>query len=153
MTICLVDTSILLNVLDVPGRADQRPEVLAELARLNDERAELLLPFPAIIETGNHIARLRDGRGRRRCAQDFVTTVRKAIDGQAPWTVTPMLRPEDLADWLDRFPDEAMRGLGLADLVIVAEWQRQCERWPKRRVLIRFIDKEHLGGYDRNPSA
>jgi hypothetical protein len=151
MTICLVDTSILLNVLDVPGRADHRPDVLAELARLSDERAELLLPLPAISGTGNHICRLKDGRVRRRYAELFVAEVRKAIDGRAPWTVTPMPRPNDVAGWLDRFPDAAMRGLGMADLAIVAEWERQCARWPERRVLVWSVDREHLGGFDRRP--
>jgi hypothetical protein len=150
MTICLVDTSIFLNVLDVPSRAGQRLEVLAELDRLDNERAVLLLPFAVIIETGNHIAHTADGRVRRTCAERFVSQVEKAIIGEAPWTVTPVPQPEEVAGWLGGFPDAAMRGLGLADLAIIAEWNIQCARWPKRRVFIWSIDR-HLSGYDRRP--
>jgi hypothetical protein len=148
MTICLVDTSIFLNVLDIPGRADQRKEVLADLAKLN--QVDLLLPFAAIVETGNHIAHLDDGRMRRLYAERFVTQVRKALAGEAPWTVTPMPHPAEITGWLDRFPDAAMQALGLADLAIVAEWEVQCRRWPARRVFIWSLD-EHLNSHDREP--
>lgn len=150
MTVCLVDTSILLNVLDVPGRNQQRRAVLARLRKLLAEPADLLLPFAAIVETGNHIAHIADGRQRRACAERFVAEVQKALDGEAPWTVTPLPGPQEIRGWLDRFPDAAMRGAGLADLSIIVAWEAQCARWPARRVLVWSLDR-HLDGCDRRP--
>lgn len=64
MTVVLVDTTIFLNVLDVPGFNQDREAVFGQLAERLDARQELLLPIAAILETGNHVGHLRDGRVR-----------------------------------------------------------------------------------------
>ena len=63
--IVVVDTSVLLNVLDVPGRNESRSGVLGRLAELIDDGAHLFIPMAAIVEVGNHIAQSPNGRGRR----------------------------------------------------------------------------------------
>lgn len=63
--IVIVDTSILLNVLNMPGRNEQREAVLTELEQCIDDGATLLLPLGAVLEIGNHIARLANGNQRR----------------------------------------------------------------------------------------
>ncbi|MFJ8843469.1 hypothetical protein ACIRFF_11250 [Streptomyces cyaneofuscatus] len=61
-----VDTSILCNLLAVPGKCQDREQVIDELKRKRERReTDLLLPVTAIIETGNHIAQVSDGRARR----------------------------------------------------------------------------------------
>lgn len=56
-----VDTSILCNPLEVPGKCQDRKRVIDELKRKRDRRdTDLLLPVTAIIETGNHIAQVSD---------------------------------------------------------------------------------------------
>ena len=60
-TIVLVDTSILLNVVDVPGRNQQRVAVLKTLEQRILQRDHLFIPLAAIIETGHHIAHVADG--------------------------------------------------------------------------------------------
>lgn len=151
MTICLVDTSILTNMLRIPGKSDDHEKIKAELERLATDRSVvLLLPFAAIVETGNHTAQAGDGRQKRACAKRFVEQITKALDGQAPWTVTPMPAPDEVRGWLARFPDEAMRGLGIADLSIVMEWERQLAQARGRRVYIWSLDA-HLQGRDRKP--
>jgi hypothetical protein len=55
MSICLIDTSIFCNVLDVPHRNQQRDEVLRQLRQYVAAPVTLLLPVTAIIETGNHM--------------------------------------------------------------------------------------------------
>ena len=62
--IVIVDTSVLLNVLDVPRRNQDRDAVLAEFDALVDGSASILLPMAVVFETGNHIARLSNGRQR-----------------------------------------------------------------------------------------
>ena len=63
--IVIVDTSVLLNVLDVPAFNQHRREVFAQFNELLDSGASFLLPMAAIFETGDHIADLPDGRRRR----------------------------------------------------------------------------------------
>ena len=79
MTVCIVDTGVFLNVLDVPGRNERRDTVLKQLGKRIGERWNLLLPMAAIIETGNHIGHLSDGSQRRRFAELFCTQVVKSI--------------------------------------------------------------------------
>lgn len=148
MTICIVDTSVLLNVLAFPGFASSRKAVVADLkAMIENGETDLLLPFAAVLETGNHVARLTDGGERRRAAELFVQEVRKAFAGEAPWTVTPLPDRTKVDLWLADFPDLATRGLSLADATIIDEWERQRRRWAGRRVRIWSLDK-HLSGYD-----
>ena len=63
--IVIVDTSVLLNVLDVPAFNQDRAEVFAQFKDLLDSDASFLLPMAAIFQAGDHIADLRDGRERR----------------------------------------------------------------------------------------
>ena len=148
--IFIVDTSVFLNVLDVPGFNQDREADLARFRELIEAGANLLLPIAAIFEAGNHIAQLGGGQQRRRCAESFRDRVREALEGRAPWT--PIRLPDDreLSEWLDSFPDSAMRGAGMGDLSIVKAWERTCVQHPTRRVTIWSHD-QHLAGYDRAP--
>lgn len=147
--ICLVDTSIFVEVLDVPGKASQHTAILEQLTeRLEQDREELFLPMATILETGNHIGQNGDGRQRRACAQRFVKQVKLALEGRSPFKPISFLEAEQLQDWLAEFPDHAGRGSGLGDLSIIQDWRRLCEQNPQRRVYIWSLD-QHLGGYDQ----
>ena len=126
MTICLVDISIFCNVLEVPNRCQDRDVVLDGLREKIESGWSLLLPVTAIIETDNHIAQVADGRQRRGVAKRFVEQVQKALNGEAPWVVTPLPEKEAWLAWLSEFPDHAMRGVGIGDLTIIKEFERQC---------------------------
>ncbi len=148
--IVIVDTSVLLNVLGVPGFNQDRDAVLDRLGELVDDGANLLLPMGAIFETGNHIAHLPNGQGRRQYAELLRDEAQKALDGEAPWAPLQFPDARQLADWLGDFPDYAMREIGIVDLSIIKAWERTCNQHPYRRVLIWAFD-QHLAGYDRVP--
>ena len=146
--VVIVDTSVLLNLLDVPGRNQDRDAVLGRFEALWNDGVNLLLPFAAIFEAGNHVARLQNGRQRREYAQRFSDRVREALNGQAPWTVTPLPNPREVADWLEDFPEYAMRGVNMGDLSIVKTWESARARHPRHRVSIWSLDQD-MDGYDR----
>lgn len=153
--VVIVDTSVLLNVLDVPRRNQDRDAVLAEFDALVEREVSLLLPMAALFETGNHIARLSNGRQRRRHAARFCDRVGEALEDEAPWALVPLPEPADLAQWLGEFPDHVMRGQpergpGMSDLSIIKAWKAACTRHPNRRVRIWSFDGD-LQGYDRHP--
>lgn len=150
MTICIIDTSIFCELLDLPTMNERRAVVQRELKRKERAREWLLLPSATILETGNHIGQIRDGRLRRARASDFAATVRRAIEGDLPFTPITAISSDDLRVWLAEFPDWAMAGSGLGDLSIKKEYDRQCARHPKRRVYVWSLDR-HLSGYDRAP--
>ncbi|MFG5411181.1 hypothetical protein ABXN37_27605 [Piscinibacter sakaiensis] len=148
--IVIVDTSILTNVLNVPGFNQDRADVVLQFECHIAAGDNLLLPMAAVFETGNHIAHIADGRVRRRSAQAFVQSVKQAINDEAPWKPIKMPTLDELNGWLDDFPDSAMRGAGMGDLSIFHSWREQCERFPARRVLVWSLD-EHLQAFDRDP--
>ncbi len=148
--VVLLDTSILTNVLRVPGCDQDREAVKKALEELIKAEATLLLPLVVVFETGNHIGHVRDGRERRKTAERFVSTVRRTIDGQAPWTPLRMIDLAEMASWLDGFPDAAVRGQGPGDHSIVQEWHLARDRFKQHRVRIWSTDAA-LQGYDRIP--
>jgi len=146
--ICLIDTSVFVEILRVPGMDSQYVEVVAELEERITREDSLFLPMATILETGNHIGQHGDGRERRACAQRFVHQVATALKGESPFKPINFLEAEQLRAWLAEFPDHAGRGSGLGDLSIIHDWQRLCEQNPQRRVTIWSLD-QHLAGYDR----
>lgn len=82
MSICIVDTSVFCNILEVPNRCQDRERVLDRLENLIDDGATLLLPLATIYETGNHIAQNGDGRQRRDAAERFAKQVNLALQGE-----------------------------------------------------------------------
>lgn len=148
--IVLVDTSILLNILGVPDKSDQRVEVKEQLERYIRNGDQLFLPIATVLETGNHIAQNGDGNQKRRCALRFVETVREAVENSNPWVLVPLPDTKDLVAWLDDFPDSAMRGVGIGDHSIIKAWGQICDDFPGAEVSVWSLDKD-LRGYHRVP--
>jgi hypothetical protein len=82
-----VDTSILVEILNVPDRNANRASVLTDFAHKREAGAHFILPTAAVIETGNHIHHIRDGGARHRCATAFADLLRLTAAGRAPWTL------------------------------------------------------------------
>lgn len=143
-----MDTSVFCNVLDVPGFNQDRKAVITDLEVCIRNGDTLLLPMAAVVETGNHIAQVSDGRLRRQTAERFCEQVGAAIDGTAPWTAMRFWEPEQLRNWLGEFPDRAMQEVGMADLSIIKDWESMCELHRGPRVRIWSLDGD-LQGYDR----
>lgn len=148
--VCLLDTSVFVEILNVPGKAQQHEAILNELGERVRAQEALFLPMATILETGNHIGQGSSGGERRKCAQLFVQQVSAALAGSSPFKPVSFLQEADLRAWLTEFPDHASRGSGLGDLSIVHDWQRLCAQNPARRVYIWSLDA-HLQAYDRAP--
>ena len=157
--IILLDTSVYLNVLDIPGFNQSRIEIFAKFEESIQSEDHFLLPLAAVWETGNHIAHLEDGQTRRRYAEVLQTDVARAFKGEVPYRATHFPEREEFLRWLNAFPEMVMRsksekkqreGVSLADLSIIKEWERNCALHPMSRVQIWSLDSD-LGSYDRQP--
>ena len=157
--IVLLDTSVYLNILDVPVWNQSREAVLLEFEQRLQNEDHFLLPMATIWETGNHSADLNDGGNRRRFALKLVNDVTKAIKGESPYRATYFPEREEFLLWLNEFPYYAQmtksdrqtrEGVSLVDLSIIKEWERTCARHSMSRVLIWSLDRD-LMGRDRNP--
>ena len=147
--ICLIDTSVFLEILNVPSKANQHSEIVRILTEKIKANESLFLPMSTIIETGNHIAQNGDGNQRRNCAQRFVEQVCLALDGESPFNPISFLQSEELLQWLGEFPDYSMRGIGIGDLSIIHDFKRLCRQNKHRKVYIWSLDQD-LQGYCHN---
>ena len=147
-SIIIVDTSVLVNIFDVPDRNQHRGDVLDRLATLIDAGDHLFIPMAAIVEVGNHIAHVKNGAQRRAAAVRFVKEVRSALADQASWKPINFPSNQDVLTWLDAFPDSATQGIGMGDLSIKQEWAALCERHALSHVWVWALDGD-LAGLDR----
>ena len=108
-SICLVDTSIFLNILNVPNRNNERNEILKQFQEYIELGCSFIIPMATVIETGNHIAQNGDGNTRREVAQFFVNTLEKTFTGEAPFRISKWLSQSEIKAWLAEFPSHAQR--------------------------------------------
>lgn len=153
MTVWFVDTSVFCNLLPVPGFDQHRVDVAAEYRDKLARREALILPVTAVVETGNFIAQLSDGRTRRRTATSFIDVLRLVVQGKAPWRlhefpwgVDFLSRLLDGADSGSTLVEHAVNGLGAGDLCILTERQTYALRTGLRDVRIWTRDNA-LSGY------
>jgi hypothetical protein len=146
--IVIVDSSVFLNILDVPDRNQSRDAVLDRLSVLIDAGAHLFIPMAAIVEVGNHIAHVKNGTHRRAAAERFVDQVRSALDNQAPWKPVNFPSNHEVLGWLDAYPESATRGVGMGDLSIHKEWEACCRQYAMSHVWVWTLDND-LAGLDR----
>ena len=134
-SISFIDTSILCNLVPVPGYDQQREQVLEEMGRRLDEGEEFILPITSVIETGNHIAQLGSGSARRQAATKLDELLRLICAGQAPWVLHDVAWDSmflqqllDGADTQTSYIDHAQAGVGAGDLCILTERQAFSNR-------------------------
>lgn len=147
-SIVIVDTSVLLNIMDVPDRNQHRDAVLDRLGLLIEDGDHLFIPMAAVVEVGNLIARVKNGSQRRTAAERFVKEVRAALVDEAPWKPINFPSNAEVMAWLDAFPDAATQGIGMGDLSIKQEWHALCQRHRLSRVWVWTLDRD-LAGLDR----
>lgn len=130
-TITLIDTSVLNELLEVPGKCQRPTEVQAEFVARQHAGERFILPMTAIIETGNQIAQVRsnDPNARRGAAKRFVAFVERARAEVPPWTIAEITWGSELLGQLcagdstgQSFVDLAGNGLlGGGDTAILVE--------------------------------
>ncbi|MGE3631198.1 MAG: hypothetical protein AB7P00_14935 [Sandaracinaceae bacterium] len=126
----LIDTTILLNLLDTPFESDEAEDVQRELDRRASSGVELRVPVAALVEAGDHVGRILDGTRRRRSAERLKTLIDATLDGDAPWGFAPLnwddtlLRDAISSDSAELVDSLTNKHLEMGDLVILAELRR-----------------------------
>jgi len=151
--VTFIDTSVLLEVLKVPGKSQQPDVIAAELLARVQASESMVLPTAAIIETGNHIAQLPDGGTRRRLATGLSNILRAAISRDHPWTLNGARWDEALlgaicdgARGCPALPEMALQRVGVGDVSILAEAEAYERLVANVRVSIWTLDRG-LQGY------
>lgn len=149
-----VDTSVLCDLLKVPGKCQRHEEVRSELDSLLQSRVHLVLPIATVIETGNHIAQANDGHGRRASAEAFVNLLRLTAQGKMPWVLHSVAWDSRMLDLLcdgpgqiGSFVEIAGNGiLGAGDVAILAECSLYAARTAGVAVTV-WTHDERLAAY------
>ena len=128
MAVWFIDTSILCNIIPVPGRSQDRPAVISRLTDLQKAGHSFVLPLTTVIETGNHISHLNDGRERRITAKIFTDLLRLVINNQTPWRLHAFSWDENFLGSLVEgastgisLVEHATAGVGCGDLCVLVE--------------------------------
>ncbi len=83
--VTFIDTSVLCELLNVPGMCSQHEDIRTEFELRGDDGERFVIPITAVIETGNHIAQAAGNR--RATAERFVRFLTAAGLGDAPFSV------------------------------------------------------------------
>ena len=149
MNIRFIDTSILLNILDIPGRNADKDMVTEEFKQIiKDPNQTLILPLATIIETGNHIAHISNGCVRREKGELMADLLKHTAEDKAPWKYYDRgLAQADLLKLAERFPDSAMMEMGVGDLSIIFAYEKYKEEVPAIGSIMIWSMDEHLAQY------
>lgn len=152
--VTFLDTSVLCELVEVPGKCQRRDEVREEYARRVAEGEQFVLPITAVIETGNHIAQA--GGDRRAAAERLVGLLQAAGAGVPPFALNEVNWDGSFTAELcggnstgQSFIDLAGNGLmGAGDVAILVERDRYLSATSMSRADVRIWTLEQvLGAY------
>ena len=130
--ICLLDTSILLNILDVPNRNNEKNKVRADFQTYIESNCRFIIPFVVAVEVGNHISQNGNGVTWRQTAKRFVDMMQSTFSGELPFEISGFDLKCEWQDWISEFVDRAGQnktstkpneGMSLTDLSIIKEYE------------------------------
>lgn len=149
--IVLIDTSILCELLQVPGKFSEAGHAdVREQIAIGEASGDLfVLPVATVLETGNHIGQIANGALRRRAAESFTRMLEAALDPALPWLHAHAWNDETVGDLAQGFVAWATDfGSGIGDYSIVRDFDALCRRHRHARVRIWSLDR-HLASWDR----
>jgi hypothetical protein len=127
--VLILDTSVLLCWLQVPGKETAGPQDdqwnydrISTLVRAETAKgATFVLPIASLIETGNHIAQAADNSRFERAGR-LAEYLLGAADEKSPWAAftdqSALWQPEQLRRLADTWPALAAGGTSIGDATI-----------------------------------
>lgn len=129
--ICILDTSILLNILDVPSKNQDKSKVMDDFKIYAELNCRFIIPLVVAVEVGNHISQNGNGDTRRKTARRFVDMMCKTFSGKLPFEISDFDLKIEWQNWMGEFVDRAGQnktatkpneGMSLTDLSIIKEY-------------------------------
>lgn len=148
MNVRFIDTSVMANMLKIPGRCNDAESVQEEFKQVLEAKEVLILPIATIIETGNHIAYIADSNARRSIAGKFGEYLRKTAEGEAPWQLYGIeIDKEGLLYLADHIEENASQKIGIGDMSIIHAYDQYRETVPGIGRIMIWSTDTHLQGY------
>ena len=148
MNVRFIDTSVMANMLKIPGRCKDAERIQEEFKQVIEAKEVLILPIATIIETGNHIAHIADSNARRSIAGKFEEYLRKTAEGEAPWQLYGIeIDKEGLLYLADHIEENASRKIGIGDMSIIHAYEQYRDTVPGIGRIMIWSTDTHLQGY------
>ena len=125
-----IDTSVLVELLNIPKMNNHHEQAKAEYEDLVAKGDTFVLPIAVLVETGNHIAHISDGNIRYKVACLFSSLVEKAARSEDNWNTIPEIPMDTLETIMNQFPDLARAQTGFGDISIIEQFN---DYWQKRQ--------------------
>ncbi|GEC75365.1 hypothetical protein GCM10010213_19370 [Microbacterium maritypicum] len=126
--VSFIDTTVLCNLVPVPGRDQNADEVRREMKERLARGERFILPITSVVETGNFIAQVSDGQLRRQTAEKLAAILNLICEGKAPWVLHDVAWDRaflktllDGADTMSSYVEHAVNKVGAGDLCIITE--------------------------------
>lgn len=150
MRVHFIDTSVLVSILDIPGRNQDREEVLQEYETLMAQDGNtFILPLATIIETGNHIAHI-NGDMRRIKGIEFADMLKKIANDESPWKFfEDEVTQDEIRIIADRLPESVIYGSGTGDLSIISAFEKYRDNIPAIGYIRIWSMDGHLRHYEQ----
>ncbi len=129
--ICILDTSIILNILNVPNKNQDKVTVIKDFKTYAESECRFIIPLVVAVEVGNHISQNGNGDTRRDIAKKFVDMMQKTFNGSSPFEISDFDLKLEWRNWINEFTDKAGQnktaakpneGMSLTDLSIIKEY-------------------------------
>ncbi|WP_294900346.1 hypothetical protein [uncultured Eubacterium sp.] len=155
MNVRFIDTSVMTNMLEIPGRCSDTEKIQKEFKQAVEANEVLILPIATIIETGNHIAHIADSNARRSIAGKFGEYLRKTAEGEAPWQLYGIeIDKEGLLYLANHIEENASYKIGIGDMSIIHAYEQYRDTVPGiGRIMIWSTDTHLQGYYEENVSV
>lgn len=152
MNIRFMDTSIVMNLLEIPNRCEHAEEVKKEFLSAVQAQETMILPMATIIESGNHISHIADGNVRREKAIRFQEFLRKTANNEALWKLYGLkMDREDLLALADKFPEYALTmEMGIGDMSIIRFYEKYKKEVPAIGHIMIWSTDKHLMQYSED---
>lgn len=149
-TVLFVDTSVMVNLLNIPGKNEHHDEAMEAYHRLSgQEGTVLVIPVATLVETGNHIAHIPDGNLRFSIGKTFTELIRCAIAMDGCWATACEIPPKVLKAGMEEFLRRVPGGTGLGDATIIAQFEEYwTQQQPIGTMRIWSFDR-HLQGFEK----
>ncbi len=130
--ICILDTSIILNILNVPNKNQHRIKIIDVFKTYAESNCRFIIPFVVAVEVGNHISQNGNGVTRRQTARRFVDMMQSTFSGELPFEISDFDLKGEWQVWISEFVDRAGQnktatkpneGMSLTDLSIIKEYE------------------------------
>lgn len=148
MNVKFIDTSVMLNLLEVPEKCSDSSLVKEQWKECLAKKDVLIMPLATIIETGNHIAHITNGYARREIAAKFGEYLRKTAEGEAPWQLYgASIEKDELLYISDHIEEFATRKVGIGDMSIIYAYEHYRDEMPAIGTIMIWSTDLHLQGY------